>query len=335
MKNKFFFFAGIERVRTNSSEVLGISNYWRQFVTDTIVPTGQRSTVGLVKVDLNVDTNNRGYVRYTNTHKRDFNVPGTSPGSLGPLNTLESRQTFGGPLWNVLGNWTTTLSNRAFNEARVSLWRQQAVDSEQPRRRDGRRELLDGRWLQPDERQSRPATFASISYPGATFGATSFTGLEGEGNLFVVDNFSIIIGRHQFKVGAQVTRSRMFMDVEASHKGRWTFTQDRLFDINDPIQLSGEFQRQHRHGCGEPGGVESVVLCAGHVAADQQPDLQPRLPLRPRQHADHGQPVRRSVQRSASSRGWAARRRCRSRWPTRTTLRRGSASSGCRPRTAR
>ena len=120
-KDRLFYFAGLERLDLDSSEVLGISNYWRQFVQDTIVPTGQRSTVGLIKVDVNANTNNRGYFRYTNTHRRDFNVPGTSPGSLGPLNTLESRQTFGGPLWNVLGNWTTTLSSRAFNEARVTF----------------------------------------------------------------------------------------------------------------------------------------------------------------------------------------------------------------------
>ena len=61
--------------------------------------------------------------------------------------------------------------------------------------------------------------FASLSYPGATFGATSFTGLEGEANLFIVDNFSVIAGRHQFKLGAQVTRSKMYMDVEAVAQG--------------------------------------------------------------------------------------------------------------------
>ena len=87
----------------NASEVLGISDYWRQFVTDTIVPTGQRSTVGLVKVDLNVDTNNRGYFRYTNTHKRDSTCRARRRIASGPLNTLETRQTFGGPLWNILG----------------------------------------------------------------------------------------------------------------------------------------------------------------------------------------------------------------------------------------
>jgi hypothetical protein len=87
-KNSAFYFVGLERVQLDSSEVLGISDYWRQFVNDTIIPTGQRSTVGLVKADVNANQNNRGYFRYTNTHKRDFNVPGTSPGSLCPLVTL-------------------------------------------------------------------------------------------------------------------------------------------------------------------------------------------------------------------------------------------------------
>ncbi len=72
-RDRLFYFGGIERLRLNSSEVLGISNYWRQFVTDTIIPTGQRSTVGLIKIDANASSNNRGYFRYTNTHRRDLN----------------------------------------------------------------------------------------------------------------------------------------------------------------------------------------------------------------------------------------------------------------------
>ena len=53
--NRLFYFGGLERLQLDSSEVLGISDYWRQFVTDTIIPTGQRATVGIVKVDLNVE----------------------------------------------------------------------------------------------------------------------------------------------------------------------------------------------------------------------------------------------------------------------------------------
>jgi outer membrane receptor protein involved in Fe transport len=239
-RDRLFYFAGLERLQLNSSEVLGISNYWRQTVTDTIVPTGQRATVGLVKIDVNANTNNRGYFRYTNTHRRDVNVPGTSPGSLGPLNTLESRQTFGGPLWNVLANWTTTLSNRAFNEARVTYGVNKPWILSNLAGETGGSDLLEAAGYN-SETGNPTGRFASISYPGATFGATSFTGLEGEANLFIVDNFSVILGAHQFKVGAQVTRTKMYMDVEASHKGRWTFTQDLAFDINNPASYPSTF----------------------------------------------------------------------------------------------
>ena len=238
--NRLFYFGGLERVQLDSSEVLGISDYWRQSVPDTIIPTGQRSTVGIVKVDLNATDSNRGYFRYTNTHRRDFNVPGTSPGSLGPLNTLESRQTFGGPLWNVVGNWTTTLSNRAFNEARVSFGVNKPWILSNLAGETGGSDLLEAAGYNLTT-GNPTGKFASISYPGATFGATSFTGLEGESNLFIIDNFSWIAGSHQLKVGAQVTRMKMFMDVEASHKGRWTFTQDLAFDINNPASYPSTF----------------------------------------------------------------------------------------------
>ena len=194
----------------------------------------------MVKVDFNANDRNRAYVRYTNTHRRDFNVPGTSPGSLGPLNTLESRQTFGGPLWNVVGNWTTTLSNRAFNEARVSYGVNKPWILSNLAGETGGSSLLEAAGYNL-ETGNPTGKFASISYPGATFGATSFTGLEGESSLFIIDNFSWIAGSHQFKLGAQVTRTKMFMDVEASHKGRWTFTQDLAFDLNNPASYPSTF----------------------------------------------------------------------------------------------
>src|SRR5262249_62032335 len=76
--------------------------------------------------------------------------------------------------------------------------------------------------------------FARSTFPGASFGATSFTGLEGEGNLFLVDNFSFIAGSHQLKFGGVIARQQMYMDVEAAHVGIWGFTQDKQFDKNDP-----------------------------------------------------------------------------------------------------
>jgi outer membrane receptor protein involved in Fe transport len=239
-KDKMFYFGGLERLQLDASDVLAITDYWRPSVEDTIISTGKRSTVGLIKVDMNVDNNNRAYFRYTNTHKRDLNVAGTSPGSPGPLETLETRQEFGGPLWQAMGNWATTLSHSAFNEFRVTYAINKPWILSNLADKTGGSKLLELAGYNTTV-GNPTGKFASISYPGAHFGATSFTGLEGEGNLFFIDNFSWIAGRHQIKAGTQIAWQKMYMDVEASHKGRWTFNQDKLFDINDPSSYPTSF----------------------------------------------------------------------------------------------
>jgi hypothetical protein len=143
-------------------------------------------------------------------------------------------------LWNVLGNWATTISNRAFNEVRVTYGVNKPWILSNLAGQTGGSALLEAAGYNTTT-GNPTGKFASIGYPGATFGATSFTGLEGEGNLFIVDNFSLTAGKHTFKLGAQLTWSKMYMDVEASHKGRWSFTQDRLFDINDPSSYPSSF----------------------------------------------------------------------------------------------
>ena len=240
VKDKMFYFAGIERLDLTSSDVLGITDYWRQSVSPTVIPTGEKETVGIGKVDVNVNQKNRAYFRYTNTHRRDLNVGGTSPGAAAPLETLEARQTFGGPLWNVLGNWTTTLSNTTFNELLVTYGVNKPWILSNLAGGLGGSELLAAAGYNTTT-GNPTGKFARISYPGANFGATSFTGLEGEGNLFVIDNFSLVRGRHQFKLGGIIARQEMYMDVEAAHKGSWGFTQDRAFNINDPASYPTSF----------------------------------------------------------------------------------------------
>jgi hypothetical protein len=240
VKDRAFYFGGIERLNLNSSEVLGITDYWRQFVPDTVISTGERQTVGMAKVDLNASEKNRAYFRYTNDYKRYPNVGGTSPGSASPLSTLETRQTFGGPLWNVLGNWTTSVSNTAFNELRVTYGVNKPWILANIAGGLGGSALLAAAGYNTVT-GNPTGKYAVISYPGAAFGATSFTGLEGEGNLFFIDNFSLVRGRHQFKVGGVIARQEMYMDVEAAHVGSWSFTQDKKFDANDPTTYPSTF----------------------------------------------------------------------------------------------
>jgi hypothetical protein len=251
VKDKMFYFAGLERLHLASSEVLGISDYWRQFVAGTLIPTGERETVGMGKVDVNFDDKNRAYFRYTDDYKRYPNVGGTSPGSASPLSTLETRQTFGGPLWNVLGNWTTTLTNTAFNELRVTYGVNKPWILANIAGGLGGSALLAAAGYNTVT-GNPTGKYAVITYPGASFGATSFTGLEGEGNLFFIDNFSVVRGRHQFKVGGVIARQQMYMDVEAAHIGQFSFTQDRAFTINDPSTYPSTFSGNIGSGVANP-----------------------------------------------------------------------------------
>mgnify|MGYP001568878367 FL=1 len=144
-----------------------------------MISKGTNSAVYLLKADWNLGLNNRMYFRYTNTDKSDKNV------SLGSsaLDTLETRYTFEGPLWNVLGNWTSTFRRRAFNELRVFYGVNKPWILANAADGKGGSLLLDA-----DGANGLNGRFATISYPGANFGATGFTGLEGESNAYFIDN---------------------------------------------------------------------------------------------------------------------------------------------------
>ncbi len=251
VKDRMFYFGGIEHLNLNSSEVLGISDYWRQFVPDTVVSTGEDQTVGMIKVDLNASEKNRAYFRWTDDYKRYPNVGGTSPGSASPLSTLETRQTFGGPLWNVMGNWSSTLTNTTFNELRVTYGVNKPWILANIAGGLGGSALLAAAGYNTTT-GNPTGKYAVINYPGASFGATSFTGLEGEGNLFIIDNFSLVHGRHQFKFGGVIARQQMYMDVEAAHIGIWSFTQDKKFDSNDPSSYPSTFSGNIGSGIANP-----------------------------------------------------------------------------------
>jgi hypothetical protein len=118
--DRLFYFGGLERLELNSSDVLPSPTIGVSMSRTRLSRPAETAPSGSSSVDANINQDNRAYFRYTNTHKRDLNVAGTSPGAPGPLNPLETRQTFGGPLWNVLANWSTTLSDHAFNEFRAT-----------------------------------------------------------------------------------------------------------------------------------------------------------------------------------------------------------------------
>jgi len=227
VRDRLFFFAGAEALNKNSSEVLGISDYWRAQRLASVLPSGTDDHPYLVKGDLNVNNRNRLSLRYDRSVRKDLNLSQYSSAA----DTQEDRYTFGGPIWNLVGNYTATLGNSSFNEARLFYGSNKAPVICNKSGTGGSAELA----------KAPVGTFAHIEYPGALFGCPTFTGLEGEENLVFADSLTMSRGRHQVKVGAQANQVRTIIDVTNYHDGFWSHPTDALFNRADPATYPDVF----------------------------------------------------------------------------------------------
>jgi outer membrane receptor protein involved in Fe transport len=225
MTNKLFFFAGLERLDSDSSRVLGISDYWRNRGLQTVLPATTTDTPYILKGDAQVNDSNRVSLRFDHSKKLLYGL------TNGPLDVAERTETFGGPSYNIVGNWTSTLTNTSFNELRVFFGSNKPPITCDKSGTGGPEQLA----------KARPGTYAGVLYPGANFGCTVFTGLEGEQNLQFIDNYSFIKGAHQFKVGGQAAQVHTIDDIVNFHDGQWTHSTDVVFDINNPVSWPDAF----------------------------------------------------------------------------------------------
>ena len=170
-----------------------------------------------MKADVNLGTNHRASLRFDRSLTMQTNQGGATQ-------ARNSRQTFGGPVWTVVGGLTSTLANAAFNEVRASFLSNRPPIICNQAGAGGSSALLA---LGP------AGTFARRTYPGAPFGC-GFSGLEGEEDLFIGDTLSFMYGKHQFKVGATAAQVRTIIDSLNVANGAWQFPKDLAFDINVP-----------------------------------------------------------------------------------------------------
>ena len=235
VKDKVFFFGGFEDYDNTQQAILSISQYWINQGNAAVIPAENISRVYMGKLDANLNQNNRLSFRNSRTFHTDTNCSGQGGDGCNsnPLTTLQKRATFNGPLWSTLGTLTSTLGPNAFNEVRVYYGVNKLAITGNATGTYGLALLQDTAHL--------PLT-TEKTYPGALFGSAVTGGVEGESNFYVIDNFMFVKGRHQFKVGAQMARVTFFMDIDASQKGRWAFSTDKVFNINDstsyPFSLS-------------------------------------------------------------------------------------------------
>jgi hypothetical protein len=228
--NKLFYFGGYESYSNNQSAILSISDYWRNLGYASVIPAENTSRIYMLKADANLSQKHRLQLRGSQTFRTDKNCSGQGGDGCNssPLWTLEKRATFNGPLWSILGNFTSTFSSNSFNEFRGYYGVNKLVITGNATGKYGLALLQDTANL--------PLT-TEKSYPGAAFGSATTGGLEGENNLYFIDNFMYVKGKHQIKAGAQLARVGFFMDIDASQKGRWSFRTDRVFNRNDPVSF--------------------------------------------------------------------------------------------------
>ncbi|MBP1635267.1 MAG: hypothetical protein H6Q10_1841 [Acidobacteria bacterium] len=219
VKDKLFFFAGYEDLLRESNDTLGISDYWRSQGYEGVEPVKTTDHPFIVKGDFNVTSNHRLSLRYDRTESK--NVNSSWYGSIVPF---EGRLDEGGPVWNLVGNFTSVLSNTAFNEFRGYFMSNMPPVTCNASGVSGQENLDKGPW----------GTFSHHRYPTLRVGCPIFHGLEGEENLGFIDNFSLVRGRHQFKLGGQAIQNRMVVDIANFHDGYWRFAQDMALDLNDP-----------------------------------------------------------------------------------------------------
>lgn len=226
-KDRVFFFLGYEDFQNDASSVLAITDYWRNQNQPSVIPSKNTTRAVLLKGDWNVNNNNRASFRHSRTMREDINCSGQGGDGCNssPLWTLEKRATFSGPIWSVLGTTTSTLSSNSFNELRGYYGVNKIRITSNLAGTSGI-DLLN--------QNASTGAFTERTYPGASFGASTTGGLEGETNFYLNDSFTHLMGKHQLKVGGQLSRVNFLMDIDASQKGRWGFPVDAVFNRADP-----------------------------------------------------------------------------------------------------
>jgi outer membrane receptor protein involved in Fe transport len=227
VRDRLFFFAGVEDLQKDSSTILGISEYWRARGLETVLPTGSTDRPYLVKADLNASSRNRLSLRYDRRVRTDSNL--SQDGSA--ADTWEDRYALAGPIWNLVGNLTTMLSGSSVNEARVFYGSNKVPIICNKSGTGGSAQLA----------KAPAGSFAHVAYPGALFGCPTFTGLEGEENIVVANSVTMSWGRHQLKIGAQGNQVRTTIDVTNYHDGFWSHPVDAVFNRADPATYPDAF----------------------------------------------------------------------------------------------
>jgi hypothetical protein len=215
VRNRLFYFGGIERLSTRSSSVVSSA-----FATSNgTFPFADTQVLSLAKADLAATAHHSVRVRFNGQRKQ------TTGAGVGGISTAEHGGFLDTRSNDVVAGWSWVASPAMLNEVRVG-WSTSypatncAFALEHPA----------GTWFER-------------SYPGAQLGCPTNFGAIAEDQLQLVENLTWTHGRHDVKVGTQAFWTRSFGDFRNLRDGRYAFERDVPFDPADPGSYPFAFTR--------------------------------------------------------------------------------------------
>jgi hypothetical protein len=213
VKNRVFYFGGIERFSNANSRVVN-STFARANGT---FPSTDARTLSLAKVEIAADAAHTIRVRHNGQRQT------TTGSSVGGISTEEHGRFSDLRANDFAGGWSWIMSPTRLNEARAS-W--------------GAAVPTGGCNFAS---RNAPGTWFERAYPGAQFGCPVNFGTIAEHQLQVIDNLLWTHGSHDVKVGVQASWTRSDGDFRNFRDGRYSFERDLAFTPADPLSYPFSF----------------------------------------------------------------------------------------------
>jgi hypothetical protein len=215
LKNRLFYFAGLERFSNASSNVVRST-----FASaNGTFPSTVDQTLALVKADIAASPLQRFRLRYSGQWEH------TTGSSIGGISTQEHGRHSDVRANDVVGHWTSIVSPTAFNEVRAA-WSTSFPQSG-----------CNFATVNP------LGTWFERAYPGARFGCPVNFGTIAENQFQLIENLSWTRGKHDLKAGAQAFWTRSFGDFRNLRDGRYSFERDVPFSLGDANSYPFSFSR--------------------------------------------------------------------------------------------
>ena len=232
--NKVHFFVAEEYTHENGSYTVntGQPQFYSKYegVFDQKTP----NRLFFVRSDFQLTDKQSGFVRWA-YERQEFSCEGCGGKSANQGNTLIPRDAF------VAGH-TWVLGQKLLNDFRFNWAQQHQFQSPQGTPYYTKFDFSPQRFV---------GTTPTYNFPSFSFGSDNFFLFH---NMIreVRDDFTLSENRHTIKFGADIQNLPLKEDVQGNPSGTWTFTNDQLFDYNNP-QILANLKGANRYTASFPG----------------------------------------------------------------------------------